>query len=194
MTSGNYINFNVLYLSIDRVCWIYILYRSTNRNHFLCFHTVIETRVEARKPAGRVFSRYFEFSQTFTSVSITYGTRKQKVFYFFYKLTRRKLKRGNCILFFFYLYVWCQRLCPQLCFLSVTCWIKIMIKRTITCVLPYTNYTIARVEDRNVRRRWYVWVMLSVAYTRNLQKLNCFSLGNRNKWFQYTSKRKFIWK
>ena len=81
--------------------YIYIyIYCSTNRHHFPCFHTVIETRVEVRKPAGRVFSRYFEFSQTSTSVSITYGTRKKNVFYFFYRLTRRKLKRENCILFF----------------------------------------------------------------------------------------------
>ena len=64
------------------------------------FHTVIETRVEVweneklkweDEPAGRVFPRYFEFSQTSTSVSITYGNTEKTVFYFFYKITRRKL-------------------------------------------------------------------------------------------------------
>ena len=49
-----------------------------NRKHFSCFHTVIETPVEVweneklkweHEPVGRVFQRYFEFSQTSTSVS-----------------------------------------------------------------------------------------------------------------------------
>ena len=53
-----------------------------NRKHFPCSHTVIETRVEVWEnaklkwehgPAGRVFPRNFEFFQTSTSVSITYG-------------------------------------------------------------------------------------------------------------------------
>ena len=64
----------------------------------ILFRVLIQSQKLEWKPAGRVFSR--TFSQTFTSVSITYGTRKENVFYFFYKLTRRKLKRGNCILFF----------------------------------------------------------------------------------------------
>ena len=51
-----------------------------SRKHFPCFHTVIETRVEVweneklkweHEHAGRVFPRYFEFSQTSTSISIT---------------------------------------------------------------------------------------------------------------------------
>ena len=37
--------------------------------------------------------RYFEFSQTSTSVSITYGNINV------YKITRRKLKRGNSLLY-----------------------------------------------------------------------------------------------
>ena len=51
------------------------------------------------EPIERVFSRYFEFSQTFTSVSITYGITGKNVFYFFYKITRRKLKRWNSLLY-----------------------------------------------------------------------------------------------
>ena len=49
----------------------------------------------------RVFpSCYFEFSQASTSVliSITYGNT-ENCFYFFYKITRRKLKRGNSLLY-----------------------------------------------------------------------------------------------
>ena len=79
-----------------------------NRKHFPCFHTVIETRVEVweneklkweHEPVGRVFPRNFEFSQTSTSVSITYGNTGKNVFYFVYKITRRKLKRGNSLLY-----------------------------------------------------------------------------------------------
>ena len=53
-----------------------------NRKHFPCFHTVTETRVEVwenekleweHESVGRVFPRNFEFSQTSTRVSITYG-------------------------------------------------------------------------------------------------------------------------
>ena len=50
--------------------------------HFPCSHTVIETQVVLvwkdeklkweHKPVGRVFPCNFEFSQTTTSVSITY--------------------------------------------------------------------------------------------------------------------------
>ena len=67
----------------------------------------VETRVEVweneklkweHEPAWQVFPRYFEFSQTFTSVSITYGNMGN-VFYFFYKITRGKLKRGNNLLY-----------------------------------------------------------------------------------------------
>ena len=46
-----------------------------------------------------MFPRYFEFSQTSTSVSITYGNTVKNVFYFFYKITRRKVKRGNRLLY-----------------------------------------------------------------------------------------------
>ena len=57
-----------------------------NRKHFPCFLTVIETRVEVweseklkweHEPVGRVFPRYLEFSQTFISVSITYGNTEK---------------------------------------------------------------------------------------------------------------------
>ena len=47
-----------------------------------CFHTVVKTQVEVWeneklnwKLEGRVFPRYFEFSQTSTSVSTTYEDR-----------------------------------------------------------------------------------------------------------------------
>ena len=71
-------------------------------------YSLMETRVEVweneklqwkHELVGRVFPRYFEFSQTFTSVSITYGNTEKNVFYFFYKITRRKLKRGNSLLY-----------------------------------------------------------------------------------------------
>ena len=35
-----------------------------------------------------LFPRYFEFSQTLTSVPVTYGSTEKNVFYFFYKITR----------------------------------------------------------------------------------------------------------
>ena len=38
----------------------------------------------------RVFPRNSEFSQTSTSVSVTYGNTGKNVFYFFYKITRGK--------------------------------------------------------------------------------------------------------
>ena len=51
-------------------------------------------------PYGRVSPHNFEFSQTSTSVSITYGTTEENVFYFFYKITRdKKSKRGNSLLY-----------------------------------------------------------------------------------------------
>ena len=61
-----------------------------------CLHTVIETRMEVweneelkweHKPAGRVFPRNVEFSQTFTSVSIAVCKHGGNVFYFIYKIT-----------------------------------------------------------------------------------------------------------
>ena len=42
-------------------------------------------------PYGRVFPCYFEFSQTSTSVSVTYGNREKMSSISFYKVTRRKL-------------------------------------------------------------------------------------------------------
>ena len=51
------------------------------------------------KPTGQVFPRYFEFSQTFMSVSILYGNIVKNVFYYFYKITCRKLKCGNSLLY-----------------------------------------------------------------------------------------------
>ena len=61
---------------------------------FRCFDTVIETRVEIweNEPAGQLFPLYFEFSKTSTSVSVTYVCK------LFYKITRRKLKRGSSLL------------------------------------------------------------------------------------------------
>ena len=63
-----------------------------NRKHFPRFHTVIyiELRVEVReneklkweREIGRVFLRNFEFSQTSTSVSITYGNTGKNCFLF----------------------------------------------------------------------------------------------------------------
>ena len=49
--------------------------------------------------ARQVFPRYCEFSQISTSVSITYGNSGKSVFYFFYRVTRRKLKCGNKLLY-----------------------------------------------------------------------------------------------
>ena len=68
---------NVLLLAVYK-----IMCRLCLRKDFLCFRTVIETRVEVweneklqweHEPVGRVFPRYFEFSQTFRSVYLTYG-------------------------------------------------------------------------------------------------------------------------
>ena len=49
------------------------------------------------EPVEWVFTRNFEFSQTSTSVSIMYGNMGIFFFYFFYKITRRKLKRRNSL-------------------------------------------------------------------------------------------------
>ena len=75
-----------------------------NRKHFPCFHTVIEIRVEVwenerefevgTRARMASFPRYFGFFQTFTSVPMQYNVWEhgKSVFYFFYKITRRKLK------------------------------------------------------------------------------------------------------
>ena len=71
-----------------------------NRKHFACFHTVIETRVEVwenkklkwkHKPTGQVFraiSSPPKLPQEFYNV----WEHRKNVFYFFYKITHRKLK------------------------------------------------------------------------------------------------------
>ena len=70
-----------------------------NRKHFPCFHTVIGTLVEVWENGKLKFPRNFEFFQTSTCVSITYGNTGENIFYFIYKITRRKLKRGNSLLY-----------------------------------------------------------------------------------------------
>ena len=68
---------------------------------FSVFQYSIETRVEVweneklqweHEHIGRMFPRNFVFSQTFI------GTRGN-VLYFFYKITRGKLKRGNSLIY-----------------------------------------------------------------------------------------------
>ena len=83
-----------------------------NRKHFSCFRIVFETRVEVWENEKlkweyelirRMFPRNFDFFQTSTSVSITYGNtgggERGKCFCFSYKITRRRLKRGNSLLY-----------------------------------------------------------------------------------------------
>ena len=62
--------------------------------YFQCFDTVIDKKVEVleneklkweHESTRRVF-------RVLTSVSITYGNRSTNVFYFFYKITRKKLE------------------------------------------------------------------------------------------------------
>ena len=55
-----------------------------------------------REIEGRVFPLdcfHFEFSQTSTSYSITYGNTGGNVFYIFHRITRRKRKRRNTLLY-----------------------------------------------------------------------------------------------
>ena len=68
-----------LYINTDGALYNILYLR--NRKHFLCFHTVIETRVKVwedeklkseHEPVGREFPRNLKFFQTSTSVSITY--------------------------------------------------------------------------------------------------------------------------
>ena len=71
-----------------------------NRKHFPCFHTVIETRVEVWKNellVERVFPRNFESSQTSTCFHDVW--EEKNVFYFFYQITLRKLKRANSVFY-----------------------------------------------------------------------------------------------
>ena len=63
-------------------------------NFHECFHGI-----SSSPKLPRVFPRYFEFSQTPTSVSITYGNTGGNVFYFFCKISRKKLKCGNSLLY-----------------------------------------------------------------------------------------------
>ena len=49
------------------------------------------------EPIGRMFSHNFGLSQTFMSVPITYRNTGKYVFYFFYEIARRKLKRRNIL-------------------------------------------------------------------------------------------------
>ena len=76
-----------------------------NGKHFPCFHTVIETRlgereIEVGTRAGRVsVSTQFRVLSNFHECNITVWEHGGNVFYFFYKITRRKLKRGNSLLY-----------------------------------------------------------------------------------------------
>ena len=59
-----------------------------------------EREIEVRKWKW-VFPRHLQFSQTSTSGNMyVYGNMGKNVFYFFYKITRRKLKRRNSLLFY----------------------------------------------------------------------------------------------
>ena len=71
---------------------VVIIIHLRNRKHFLCFHTVIETRVEVWE------------NENLSSVSITYGNTGMNVFYFFYKISCRKLVKGGISVLY---------LCPQ---------------------------------------------------------------------------------
>ena len=68
-----------------------------NGKHFPCFHTVIETRlgereIEVGTRAGRVsVSTQFRVLSNFHECNITVWEHGGNVFYFFYKITRRKL-------------------------------------------------------------------------------------------------------
>ena len=79
--------------------------------HFPCFYAVIETRVEVwenentrehegtrarRASASKLFLVLPKFHECFYKV---WNTGKN-VFYFFYKINRRKQKRGNTVAFF----------------------------------------------------------------------------------------------
>ena len=68
-----------------------LMFHSRNRKHVPGFYRVIETRVEVwendkccgTRAAGDCFHSFLEFSQTFTSVSITREKHGVHVFYFF---------------------------------------------------------------------------------------------------------------
>ena len=76
------------------ITWVTASFMSTkwylrNRKHFLCFHTVIETQVEVWE--NKKFPYYFEFSQTFTTVSVMFWNTGKNVFCFFYKITHDRI-------------------------------------------------------------------------------------------------------
>ena len=92
------ISHRVSYLCIQNT---YTHYR--NRKYFPCFHTVIETLVKLweneklkweHEPVERVFC--YSSRKLSRVQSITYGnTGGGGIFYYPYKITRAKLKRGN---------------------------------------------------------------------------------------------------
>ena len=70
-----------------------------NRKHVPCFYRVIEKRMKFGRMRN-AFHSFFEFSQTFTSVSITRQTHGVHIFYFVQKTQRRE--KGKQLLNFHY--------------------------------------------------------------------------------------------
>ena len=80
-----------------------------NRKHFLCFHRVIETQVEVWKneklqwehiEACRAsVSTLFRVLPNFLKCFYNVCEHRKNIFYFFYKITRRKLKHRNSRLY-----------------------------------------------------------------------------------------------
>ena len=79
-----------------------------NRKHSPCFYTVIETRVEVweneklkweHESRTASASTLFRVLQNFDECLYNAWEHGENVFYFFYKVTSRKLKRGNSILY-----------------------------------------------------------------------------------------------
>ena len=87
--------------------------RNTYGKHFPCFHTVIETRVEVwenknTSPQGECFHA-ISSSPKLSRTQFTFTkTNGNTVFNIFYKITHRKLKRGNSLLYRIVNYPYCS--------------------------------------------------------------------------------------
>ena len=73
------------------------LFSKKQRKHFPCFYTVVWTRVEVWED---------EILQWEDVCFYNVWENDKNIFYFFYKITPRKLKRGNSLLYYIDASVW----------------------------------------------------------------------------------------
>ena len=99
---------SLYYIILYHIISYYIRYYLRNREHFQSFHTVIETQMEVweneklkweHEPRSANVSTQFRVFPNFHECFYNVWNMGKNVFYFFYKITRRKLKRGNSLLY-----------------------------------------------------------------------------------------------